>query len=364
MPSISASRSARAAPTQAMVDLCNENICCVFGDRGRKWDMKAIMAWAWPSIELTGAALEHYKTGPIAAHQRDTTRLLNAALFDQPNGSADLQLFSIFTNRFNELDGPLRAAAALLGTIIREGVIIKLEDGKWAQRELATLFESIDTTHGKDAPKGADDSYKIGDPLSITIFDKPDNLDQTFEIEYDFGVASDDPGYKIQKVKLDALGNFMFNIGEKAMTAALKEIEKALPTKPRKYAAKKGSGSGSSGAKRLSKDGHACVLKLKNLLPEVRLNELKKMYATAGLGAVPDGATKEILVAAIIEHCLPGYPQETPRRRTLMGFSPKKSSLRLWRRELVPSLVPPAHSMRGGGTHLVLLIWCEQVVPT
>ena len=104
---------------------------------------------------------------------------------------------------------------------------------------------------------GEQREHAVGDELELQIFNKPEAWDSgdLEEVEYD-GEAVD----------LDEQGSFLFYLGEAAMTKALLEIEKTLPAKANTFVAAKGGKRLTSGKRKLSSDGRACMAKLKPLL--------------------------------------------------------------------------------------------------
>ena len=87
------------------------------------WTSKMVMAWAWPSVELTEDALMHYSGGPISAVQRDTTRFLEILLLSVEDGEEGFQRLIGYDSRFRKLEGDVRDAAELLSEVVRGGVI-------------------------------------------------------------------------------------------------------------------------------------------------------------------------------------------------------------------------------------------------
>ena len=111
-------------PTEDAVGIANANLKLVFGDDFPLWTQKQVMAWAWPSVPLTEDALLYYSSGMLACHQRDTTRFLDVALLGTSGGAELFEKLAGFPSRFDTLEGDVRAAAALLGAIIRTGVVV------------------------------------------------------------------------------------------------------------------------------------------------------------------------------------------------------------------------------------------------
>jgi hypothetical protein len=112
-----------------------------------------------------------------------------------------------------------------------------------------------------------------------------------------------------QMVELDAMGSFLYHMGEATLNKALLEIEKTLPSKET-VRAEKGAPRKATGKKKLSLEGRNCMVKLKKILPALPVAQLKIMYAKAGLKNAP--AQKDELVKAIATYCLPAYPYEDP----------------------------------------------------
>ena len=144
------------------------------------WTQKEVMAWAWPTIPLVDEALQHYQSGVLAQHQRDTARLLEGLLYGLEDGT---KLFSSYTSvpsRFAALTGPLAEATKTLSIVMREGVLQKDANGVPEQRPgLAELFEPIAATRGKD---GTDDGaeFQEGDEYEVVLFDTPDDPEVRF----------------------------------------------------------------------------------------------------------------------------------------------------------------------------------------
>ena len=87
------------------------------------WTSKMVMAWAWPSVELTDDALMHYSGGPISVVQRDTTRFLEILLLSVEGGEEVFKRLIGYDSRFRKLEGDVSNAAKLLSEVVRGGVI-------------------------------------------------------------------------------------------------------------------------------------------------------------------------------------------------------------------------------------------------
>ena len=138
------------------------------------------MAWAWPSISLTGDTLRHYEaTDHLARHQRDTTRFLEGILLGTEEGVTNFRELVGFDSRFEALTGPVRTSALMLGTIIREGVLTRASDSDpWVQRTgVDVLFQEVEATRGKKGMDKEGNSFEPGDTFTLQIFEKPDEFD-------------------------------------------------------------------------------------------------------------------------------------------------------------------------------------------
>jgi hypothetical protein len=158
-----------------MVRGANASLALVFPSY-RARDQKQVMAWDWPTIELSGDALAYYEGGALGQHQRDTVRLLEGALFGTHDGKDNFSKLAGTPSRFHSLTGELRTAAELLGTIIREGVLTRAtEEANWVQREgLETLFEKIPSTRGKAGATTDGVEFAKGDAFDVLLFDPPE----------------------------------------------------------------------------------------------------------------------------------------------------------------------------------------------
>ena len=135
------------APSPKKVKEANDKIKLVFRKDGT-WNNKQIMSWAWPEIPITGDAAIYYTgKGTVTSHKRSSMRLLSIVLLSTENREAAFsELFGQGQkNRFSTLTGDVRAAADLLSTVVREGVLIKDGHGGLKARDnLASLFEEFE----------------------------------------------------------------------------------------------------------------------------------------------------------------------------------------------------------------------------
>jgi hypothetical protein len=272
------------------------------------------MAWAWPEIPLVGDALEHYRTDALAQQARSTARLVGICLLTAASGAATYEALFGTSNRFELLEGELRDVVDHLSTLVREGLLIRQmargEDQEWnlvvrKDLNLDLLFGELEATHGKKSVGGLGEPYEEGDPVTITLFDlggeEEEEEEEWVEVE-----GAGDEGY----IKMTAQQKFLYQLGESKLNEVLVSIEQALPLKKKNYAGRGGgSGRRGSGKTKLSKAGREAAVMLKEILPKVRLNELKLMLAVIKPEAeAPAVLNKEDLILAIIGCVLPNYP--------------------------------------------------------
>jgi len=108
-------------PAEESLTAANADVALIFCNDAHEWTLKEMMAWAWPEVELTGDAQQHYmKSGTIAQTARDTDRIISIYLLTAEDGAASFKQImkdDRQTNRFTRIDGSLREAAELLSTI-------------------------------------------------------------------------------------------------------------------------------------------------------------------------------------------------------------------------------------------------------
>lgn len=302
----------RRPPSETSVVAANENLKLVFGDEYPQRTAKQVMAWDWPCMDLTGDALQHYEGSYLGQHQRDTARLLEAALHGAQGGAETFTKMVGTPSRFMHLKGDLDEAAKMLGTVIREGVIVWMPgiveaDGEMVQRDgLELLFQTIASTRGKDG-----DGFKMGDPFNVELFDPLDDGDGDEDGEGE-EVEVTVPGGENLMVDLDAQGSFLYHLKEATLMKAIREIEKTLPAKQTVFVAAKGHATArvSGSNMKLSRSSRECVIKLKRILPISTVAQLKKFHKEAGLLNPPDD--KDDLVKELVGWLLPSYPYEDP----------------------------------------------------
>ena len=262
----------------------NAMIALVYGARGSTWTAKQLMAWAQPEVELKGDTLSHYRGACIlSAQTREIQRLLSIILLSATEGTQKYEDIFSQPNRFVALGGTLGAAATLLSTVLREGIMEKASLGgrdTWVVRDnLHVIFQQHQATYGKNAGNSSTQNHKEGDSFTFRIFEKPMEVDEMEEFDMMC------PDGTVHSIGLDHYGTFLSSLTESALITGLHLIEKTLAEKPRTYVnvSSKSKNKEGGGKPRLQKDARNMVAKLKETLMATSATELKKILRKAGV---------------------------------------------------------------------------------
>ena len=294
-----------APPVADKITLGNTWKSLLFGQLSADWSAKQVMAWAWPAIAITGDAAEHYQTGALSRERRFSKALFEITFLGATEGATKFRDVFGSTNRLEELSGDLRGAIALLGVIVREGVLTRAsEQDAWVQREgFESLFQEFTVTYGRNSHPRATEQHAEGDAYTFNIFAEP---------------AEQDPPTKIQvdnvDVELDSHGHFFYYcLTETILLNAAARIAKAVCAMKKTYTSARLSfdGDGGDGKRRLNRDGRACVVKLKQILPVLSAPQLKKLLIAAGVTGF--ASDKDGMMKDLAQFLHPGYPYEDPQ---------------------------------------------------